>query len=106
MLSLHEELLGQLKEVIPHSEMKSVEPSRKHYKHARWHSFDAPQRSYRLEALQVARRSLEVTGFRQAQRDSLVSEPWEVAEVSRIFDHLVTTSTRIFFQLEANDTIF
>ena len=93
MLSLHEEILAQIKEVIPHSETKSTGPARKHYKHSRWHSFDAPRRSYGMEALQVARRSLEVTGFRQGQRDSLISEPWEVAEVSRIFDHMVPNFT-------------
>lgn len=88
---MHEELLIQIRRVMPDSELKS-DPDGSgplKFKHARWRSVDSPSVAIGAGTMHVARRSIEATWFGRPKRGVLVSEPREVAEVAKVFGRLV-----------------
>ncbi|MCJ1469436.1 hypothetical protein MMC07_008069 [Pseudocyphellaria aurata] len=91
ILTLHEELLIQIRRVMPDSELKS-DPDGSgplKVKHTRWRSVDSPSAAIGAGTMHVARRSIETTWFGRPKRGVLVSEPREVAEVAKVFGRLM-----------------
>ncbi|MCJ1426910.1 hypothetical protein MMC29_004813 [Sticta canariensis] len=90
ILTLHEELLIQIRRVMPDSELKSDhDGSSLLMKHTRWRSIDSPLAVTGAGTMQVARRSIEAAWFGRPKRDVLISEPCEVAEVAKVFGRLM-----------------
>ena len=91
ILTLHEELLLQIRRVIPDSELRSDHEGAglPRSKHTRWHSVESCSAATGASPMQVARRSFEATWFGRSKRGVLISEPREVAEVAKVFGRLV-----------------
>ena len=94
ILTLHEELLRQVRNVMLDSELKSdndIITIPRHKEHSRWNSVESPVAGTGAGPMHMARRSMEATMSRHSKRDMLISEPREVAEVAKVFDRLVST---------------
>lgn len=93
ILKLHEELLLQVRRVIPDSELRSDHEGAglPRSKHARWHSLESASGAAGAGPMQVARRSIEATWYGRPKRGVLISEPREVAEIAKVFGRLVGT---------------
>lgn len=91
ILTLHEELLIQIRRALPNSELKSDHDgsSLLKGKHTRWQSIDSPLAATEAGTMHVTRRSIETTWLGRPKRGVLVSEPREVAEVAKVFSRLV-----------------
>ncbi len=92
ILTLHDELLTGLRQVMRDSEgcfdkIDSKQGLR--FKHTRWRSQDGSQATTAETAIPVARRSAEVSWFGRKKKSALVAESHEAAEIARVFDRMV-----------------
>ena len=95
ILDLHQEILQNMKQAFPDSDIRTEESDLKPFKqsaarHGRWRSCDESRSMMPEPAMPVGRRSIEVSWLRRAKKPILISDPREVAEVARVFDRLVS----------------
>lgn len=93
ILNLHEEILSQIRGVLSESEgisgNQADHASKPPPRHASRHYGPKGKATLAAGLAQVARRSFEETWFWKSKAPPLVSDPQEVAEVSKVFDRLV-----------------
>lgn len=94
ILNLHEEILHQIRRVVPDSEIRSDDEVSSFSKSPKLSSSNS------LENLSANgdRHALEATLFGRPKRGVLLSDPREVTEVAKIFSRLVR-SLFLFFSM-------
>lgn len=91
MLSLHEELLLELRRLISTAADRPVNSSGnpKRSKQGRWNSFETLEGVVGEKATKAIRRSLDVTWFGRGRHYTSVTVPKEAADIARVFERMV-----------------
>ncbi len=95
ILSLHEELLLNIRFVMPNSELSSDTTrllSKRQSKHPLFLSMENPQATSGRGSMDVIRRSVELSWFGRPKKVILISEPREVSEIAKVFGRFVQES--------------
>ena len=106
MLTLHEDLLTRICEVLKSPESKQAHNTLKHILkrplHLRWHSMDSPQSPQSRDVVFTVRKSAEAPRPSTSKHSIIISEPNETAEVAQIFQELVGSLIMLFYWGDTN----
>lgn len=91
MLSLHEEILGQIKNLVEGYELQSNigVGSQKQIKRSRWRSIETLEGMLGEKATNAVRRSLEIARLKQLKHPTSMADPKETAEIAKLFERMV-----------------
>ena len=89
MLRLHEDILLEMRAVIPDSHMQPGAAAQQQSKHRRWYSVESAEAPSVETSARKARFANDFSWFRTHRDRIPVTTPEEAAEVARIFDRMV-----------------
>ena len=92
MLRLHEDILLEMKTLMPDSHMQSDAAAQQRSKHPRWYSVESVEASSGESAIRKARLVNEFSWFGSHRDRTLVTTPGEAAEIARVFERMVRIS--------------
>ena len=92
ILRLHEDILLEMKAIVPDFHLRSAAAAQQHLKHPRWYSIESAE----APSIEVPVRKPWPTNnlpwFGTHRNQSLVTAPREAADVARVFERMVRYS--------------
>ncbi len=89
MLRLHEDILLEMKTLMPDSHMQSDVAAQQRSRHPRWYSVESVGASSGEGPIRKARLVNEFSWFGSHRDQNLVTTPREAAEIARVFERMV-----------------
>lgn len=104
MLRLHEDILLEMKTLMPNSHMQSDAAAQQRSKHPRWYSVESAEEPSGESPVIKARTANHSSQFGSHRDRTLVTMPGEAADVARVFERMVRDShhPKIAEKIKAN----
>ena len=92
ILRLHEDILLEMKALVPGSHMQSVAAAQQQSKHPRWYSIESAEAPSFEAPVRKARPMNDFSWFGTHKTQNLVTTPREAANIAKIFERMVRSS--------------
>lgn len=89
ILRLHEDILLQIKTLMPDAHMQSDAAAHQRSNHPRWYSVESAEVPSGESPVRKARPSIDFPWFGSHKDRTLVTMPGEAAEIARVFERMV-----------------
>lgn len=89
MLRLHEDILLEIKTLMPDSHMQSDTAAQQRQKRPRWYSIESAEAPYDETHIIKARPANNFSWFGSHRDRTLVTLPGEAADIARVFERMV-----------------
>ena len=89
MLRLHENILLEMKALVPDSHLRFAAAAQQQSKHPRWYSIESAEAPSIEVPVRKARPTNDLSWFGTHRKQTLVTTPREAAGIARVFERMV-----------------